>query len=99
MEFDTMGTKSFRARRKLLGTLAAGLLGSRAAGDECADERRSAALLRRRGAPEELFAMATRLRNYKNQRSSSWDRTGGNADWVPWIRARRRPCSTCKARA
>ena len=32
-------------------------------------------------APEELFALA-RLRNYKSRRSSSWDRTGGNADWV-----------------
>ena len=31
--------------------------------------------------PEELFAMA-RLRNYKARRSSSWDRTGKNADWV-----------------
>jgi hypothetical protein len=31
--------------------------------------------------PEALFAPA-RLRSYKNQRSSSWDRTGGNADWV-----------------
>jgi hypothetical protein len=35
-----------------------------------------------RGAPEELFAMA-RLRNYKTRRSSSWDRSGGNADEVP----------------
>jgi hypothetical protein len=33
-------------------------------------------------APEELFALA-RLRNYKTRRSSSWDRTGGNADAVP----------------
>jgi D-arabinan exo alpha-(1,3)/(1,5)-arabinofuranosidase (non-reducing end) len=31
--------------------------------------------------PEKLFALA-RLRSYKNRRSSSWDRTGGNADWV-----------------
>jgi hypothetical protein len=31
--------------------------------------------------PEEIFAMP-RLRNYKNLRSSSWDRTGGNEDWV-----------------
>jgi hypothetical protein len=30
---------------------------------------------------EELFALA-RLRSYKNMRSGSWDRTGGNADWV-----------------
>jgi hypothetical protein len=33
-------------------------------------------------APEELFAQA-RLRNYKARRSSSWDRSGGNADAVP----------------
>jgi len=33
-------------------------------------------------APEELFAQA-RLRSYKPRRSSSWDRTGGNADAVP----------------
>ena len=32
-------------------------------------------------AAEDLFALA-RLRSYKNLRSSSWDRTGGNADWV-----------------
>ena len=31
--------------------------------------------------PEGLFALA-RLRGYRNLRSSSWDRTGGNADWV-----------------
>jgi hypothetical protein len=31
--------------------------------------------------PEELFALA-RLRDYKSGRSSSWDRTGGNADSV-----------------
>ena len=33
-------------------------------------------------APDELFALA-RLRNDKTRRSSSWDRTGGNADAVP----------------
>jgi hypothetical protein len=32
--------------------------------------------------PEELFALA-RLRNYKTRRSSSWDRTGANADAIP----------------
>ncbi len=32
--------------------------------------------------PEDLFAPA-RLRSYKPRRSSSWDRTGGNADAVP----------------
>jgi hypothetical protein len=33
-------------------------------------------------APEEFLAQA-RLRSYKTRRSSSWDRTGGNADAVP----------------
>ena len=33
-------------------------------------------------APDTLFSLA-RLRSYKNRRSSSWDRTGGNADFVP----------------
>ncbi len=32
--------------------------------------------------PEDLFALS-RLRSYKSRRSSSWDRTGGNADAVP----------------
>ncbi len=32
-------------------------------------------------AAEELVSLA-RLRSYKSRRSSSWDRTGGNADWV-----------------
>jgi len=32
-------------------------------------------------APEEFLAQA-RLRSYKNRRSSSWDRTGGNGDFV-----------------
>jgi hypothetical protein len=68
---------TFRARRRLLGTLAGGvsaaaLLGINASAATAAPEAM---------APEELFAMA-RLRNYKNRRSSSWDRTGGNADWV-----------------
>jgi hypothetical protein len=64
-------------RRKLLGAIAsslpaAALLG---AGAQNASAQTAGT------APEELFAQA-RLRNYKNQRSGSWDRTGGNADWV-----------------
>jgi hypothetical protein len=68
------------ARRRLLGTLATGLPAAallgvnapiRAAG-EAAPEIHT---------PDELFALA-RLRSYRNQRSSSWDRSGGNADWV-----------------
>jgi len=71
---------NLRSRRRLLGSLAtaagvstAALLGMNAAGASAAP-----------GEPEvseEIFALA-RLRNYKNLRSSSWDRTGGNADWV-----------------
>ncbi len=77
--FDGQG--SFRAgRRRLLGSLAtaagvstAALLGMNAAGASAAPGEPE--------VPEEIFALA-RLRNYKNLRSSSWDRTGGNDDWV-----------------
>ncbi|HTX75119.1 MAG TPA: glycoside hydrolase family 172 protein [Terracidiphilus sp.] len=66
-------------RRRLLGALAgvsaAGMLGMDAPPAAAApDEPESP-------APEELFALA-RLRSYANRRSSSWDRTGGNDDWV-----------------
>lgn len=71
-------THAFRARRRLLGTLAAGLpaalLATGAASAAAAPQPPDAP------APEELFA-AARLRSYKSRRSSSWDRTGGNADW------------------
>ncbi len=71
-------THEFRARRRLLGTLAAGLpaaaLLAGAASAAAAPEPPEAP------TPEELFA-AARLRSYKSRRSSSWDRTGGNADW------------------
>jgi hypothetical protein len=72
----------FRARRRLLGGMvsatgvsAAALLGLNATAP------RAAAQAKQAEAPEELFAPA-RLRSYKPRRSSSWDRTGGNADWV-----------------
>ncbi len=73
--------ETFRARRKLLGTLAstlpaAALLGMNAQPAAAAPAEPEA------NVPEELFAQA-RLRSYKNQRSSSWDRTGGNRDAVP----------------
>lgn len=76
---DTLDpTHAFRARRRLLGTLAAGLpaalLATGAASAAAAPQPPEAP------APEELFA-AARLRSYKSRRSSSWDRTGGNADW------------------
>ncbi len=77
--FDSEG--NLRARRRFLGTLAstlpaAALLGMNAAPAAGADFPSEAGVV----APEELFS-AARLRSYKNQRSSSWDRTGGNADW------------------
>lgn len=67
------------SRRRLLGTLAsslpaAALLGMSASPAQAAPPAETT-------APEELFALS-RLRNYKNRRSSSWDRTGGNADWA-----------------
>jgi D-arabinan exo alpha-(1,3)/(1,5)-arabinofuranosidase (non-reducing end) len=70
----------FRARRRLLGgmvsaTGASALLGMSALPAAAAPVDPQPA------APEELFALA-RLRNYSSRRSSSWDRTGGNADWV-----------------
>lgn len=71
---------NLRSRRRLLGSLAtaagvstAALLGMNAAGASAAPGEPE--------VPEEMFALA-RLRNYKNLRSSSWDRTGGNADSV-----------------
>jgi hypothetical protein len=75
------GQESFRAdRRRLLGSLAttagvstAAMLGMNAPVVSAAPV--DAAI------PEEIFALS-RLRNYKNLRSSSWDRTGGNADSV-----------------
>jgi len=73
------GNENLRARRRLLGTLAsslpaAALLGVNAP-SAAAQTAPDAAV------PPELFALA-RLRNYKNRRSSSWDRTGGNEDWI-----------------
>ena len=70
-----------RTRRRLLGGLAAATGVSAAALAGMNAPAAAAQEMTASGAPEELFALA-RLRNYKNRRSSSWDRTGGNADWV-----------------
>jgi hypothetical protein len=75
--------ENFRARRRLLGTMAsatgaAALLGLNPAG-AMASKPAAEPLP---DVPEELFALA-RLRSYKPRRSSSWDRTGGNADAIP----------------
>ncbi len=76
--------ETLRGRRRLLGALAtagglaaAGLPPWGAEGTARADPPAAPET----NAPEELFALA-RLRSYKNLRSSSWDRTGGNDDWV-----------------
>ena len=66
------------SRRRLLGGLvsAGAVLGMGVAGGAAqAGHERSG------GAPDNLLKMA-RLRSYKARRSSSWDRTGGNADAV-----------------
>ena len=75
---DERGTLG--ARRRLLGALASGLP---AAALLAMNSPAAAAQPREQGGPqpEDLFALA-RLRSYKNERSSSWDRTGGNADAV-----------------
>jgi hypothetical protein len=83
--------KNFPERRRLLGAMAsvagvsaaAGLLGLGATAASAATKAPDGPLHpSEAGAPEELFAQA-RLRNYKTRRSSSWDRSGGNADAVP----------------
>ena len=71
-------------RRKMIGTLAAagallGLDASAQTKKKSAEPPISAALP---PAPDALFSMA-RLRDYKCHRSSSWDTTGGNADFRP----------------
>jgi hypothetical protein len=77
---DTRGIGT--SRRRMLGTMAStgALLGLGSAAAHAATVGAGAAGSIPEAA-EDLFALA-RLRSYKNLRSSSWDRTGGNADWV-----------------
>jgi hypothetical protein len=65
-------------RRKMLGSIAsaAALLGLNAADAGAAPATPEIA------GSNDLFSHA-RLRDYKTRRSSSWDRTGGNADAIP----------------
>jgi hypothetical protein len=70
--------QGYSSRRRLLGTLAGGVSAAALLGATAVP----AAAQSVETAPEELFALA-RLRSYRNGRSSSWDRTGGNADAVP----------------
>lgn len=69
---------SFRGRRRLLGALASSVPAAALLG---LNEPAASAAPAEAHAPEELFA-AARLRSYRNERSSSWDRSGGNNDWV-----------------
>ena len=73
------------ARRKMLGAMvsAAALLGLNAAGAAASSSTGAAHLPPEPEAagPEDLLGLA-RLRSYKARRSSSWDRIGGNDDWV-----------------
>jgi hypothetical protein len=87
--FETGGTNQPTAaptRRKMLGNLAVAgaLLGLDAAVSPAATTKKTPEVSAPppTPAPESLFAMA-RLRDYKCRRSSSWDRTGGNADFMP----------------
>ena len=73
------GKESLRTRRRVLGTLAAGIPAAALLGVDAPAAAPQATP--EPAAPEELFALA-RLRSYRNQRSSSWDRTGGNDDWI-----------------
>ena len=83
--------EGLRARRKLLGAMAsaipaAALLGMNAPSSDASTPPEATSVVPPRlpdhAAPEEFLAQA-RLRSYKNRRSSSWDRTGGNGDSVP----------------
>ncbi|MGD0731794.1 MAG: glycoside hydrolase family 172 protein [Terracidiphilus sp.] len=77
--------ESSPARRKLLGSIvgAGALLGLNAATAAAVTPAATDAAPAepQPAAPRDLFALA-RLRRYKTRRSSSWDRTGANADSV-----------------
>jgi hypothetical protein len=83
--------ESLPGRRKLLGAMASvagvsmlGLIAADASAHVApiADPANGAPAMPEANAPEELLALA-RLRTYNTQRSSSWDRSGGNNDAVP----------------
>ena len=83
---DPVATQSNAAptRRKMIGTLAAAgaLLGLDATAQTKKKSAEPPAPTAPPPAPDALFAMA-RMREYKCHRSSSWDTTGGNADFRP----------------
>jgi hypothetical protein len=80
MKVDNDGQQRFPSRRKLLGGMVTASGISAAAMLGMGGSAQAGAQAGRHEAPEELFEMA-RLRSYKARRSSSWDRSGGNADW------------------
>ncbi len=73
---------SFPSRRKLLGAMATVAGASTLLAAAVPPEPQSSTEASHPANPEDLFAPA-RLREAKARRSSSWDRTGGNADAVP----------------
>src|SRR5947209_3800605 len=78
-------TGSLATRRKLLGSMvsAGALMGLGAASAQAETSGATAGADEPTAeASEKLLALA-RFRNYKARRSSSWDRSGGNADAVP----------------
>jgi hypothetical protein len=83
-EPDTSSTEpAAPTRRKMIETLAAAsaLIGLNPTSASAATKKAEPPAPTPPPAPDALFAMA-RLRDYKCHRSSSWDRTGGNADFT-----------------
>lgn len=80
MKVDNDGQQRFPSRRKLLGGMVTASGISAAAMLGMGGSTQAVAQAGSHEVPEELFEMA-RLRSYKARRSSSWDRSGGNADW------------------
>jgi len=70
--------EKFRARRRLLGTLAGGVSAAAFLGVTAP----AAAVAQTEPVGQDEWFTLARLRSYKSRRSSSWDRTGGNADSV-----------------
>jgi D-arabinan exo alpha-(1,3)/(1,5)-arabinofuranosidase (non-reducing end) len=81
-DVNSRASLNLNSRRKLLGNMAAAAGVSAAALLGTNATQAAAAESHEPEIPENLIALA-RLRDYKARRSSSWDRTGGNADAVP----------------
>ena len=72
-------------RRKMLGTIAAAgaLFGLNATSPAAATTKKAPEPLPPSPPPPDALVSMARLRDYRCRRSSSWDRTGGNADSIP----------------